>query len=72
MSKLRSSTLIQVAQRRSKVFQRFLASLVRAGDVQGVPQRHAVRGKIKNTNFLGGVEKVEKFIETKNFNEVFI
>jgi len=36
-SKLRSSTLIQVARRRSKVFQRFSASLVRVGDVQGVP-----------------------------------
>ena len=38
-SKLRSSTLIQVARRRSKVFQRFSASLVRVGDVQGVPRR---------------------------------
>ena len=43
-SKLRSSTLIQVARRRSKVFQRFSASLVRVGDVQGVPRRHAERG----------------------------
>ena len=44
-SKLRGSTLIQVAQRRSKVFQRFSASLVRVEDVQGVSRRHAVRGK---------------------------
>ena len=44
-SKLRDSTLIKVAQRCSKVFQRFSASLVRVGDVQGVPRRHAVRGK---------------------------
>ena len=44
-SKLRGSTLIQVARRRSKVFQRFSASLVRVGDVQGVSRRHAVRGK---------------------------
>ena len=40
-SKLRGSTLIQVARRRSKVFQRFSANLVRVGDVQGVPRRHA-------------------------------
>jgi len=46
-SKLRSSTLIQVARRRSKVFQRFSASLVRVGDVQGVSRRHAVRSKKK-------------------------
>ena len=44
-SKLRGSTLIQVARRRLKVFQRFSASLVRVGDVQGVSRRHAVRGK---------------------------
>ena len=44
-SKLRGSTLIQVARRRSKVFQRVSASLVRVGDVQGVSRRHAVRGK---------------------------
>ena len=44
-SKLRGSTLIQVARRCSKVFQRFSASLVRVGDVQGVSRRHAVRGK---------------------------
>jgi len=37
-SKLRGSTLIQVARRRSKVFQRFAASLVRVGDVQSVPR----------------------------------
>ena len=36
-SKLRSSMLIQVARRFSKVIQRFSASLVRVGDVQGVP-----------------------------------
>jgi hypothetical protein len=35
-SKLRGFTLIQVARRRSKVFQRFTASLVRVGDVQRV------------------------------------
>ena len=46
-SKLRGSTLIQVARRRSKVFQRFSASLVRVGDVQGVPRRHAVLRGIK-------------------------
>ena len=40
-SKQRGSTLIQVARRRSKVFQRFSASLVRVGDVQGVSRRHA-------------------------------
>ena len=40
----KGSTLIQVARRRSKVFQRFSASLVRVGDVQGVSRRHAVRG----------------------------
>ena len=44
-SKLRGSTLIQVARRRLKAFQRFSASLVRVGDVQGVSRRHAVRGK---------------------------
>ena len=60
-SKLRGSTLIQVAQRRSKVFQRFSASLVRVGDVQGVSRRHAVRGKKKPTvGFFGGVEKSGK------------
>ena len=48
-SKLRGSTLIQVARRRSKVFQRFSASLVRVGDVQGVSRRHAVRGKKEHT-----------------------
>ena len=43
----------------------FLVSLVRVGDVQGVSRRHAVRGKKKHQIgvFLGGVEKVEKFIE---------
>ena len=35
-SKLRGSMLVQVAQRRSKVFQRVSASLVQVGDVQGV------------------------------------
>ena len=35
-SKLRDSTLIQVARRCSKVFQIFSASLVRVGDVQDV------------------------------------
>ena len=35
-SKLQSSTLIQVARRRLKVFQRFSASLVQVGVVQGV------------------------------------
>ena len=44
-SKLRDSTLIQVARRCSKVFQRLSASLVRVGDVQGVSRQHAVRGK---------------------------
>ena len=44
-SKLRGSTLIQVARSCSKVFHRFSASLVRVGDVQGVSRRHAVRGK---------------------------
>ena len=48
-SKLRGSTLIQVARRCSKVFQRFSASLVRVGDVQGVSRRHAVRGKKGHT-----------------------
>ena len=63
-SKLRGSTLIQVARRRSKVFQRFSASLVRVGDVQGVSRRHAVRGKKEHTVcvLLGGVEKVEKIL----------
>ena len=37
-SKLRGSTLIQVARRCSKVFQRFSASLVQVGVVQGVPR----------------------------------
>ena len=37
-SKLRDSTLIQVARRCSKVFQRFSASLVQIGVVQGVPR----------------------------------
>ena len=61
-SKLRGSTLIQVARRRSKVFQRFSASLVRVGDVQGVSRRHAVRGKKNHPylGFLGGVEKRKK------------
>ena len=60
-SKLRSSTLIQVARRRSKVFQRFLASLVRVGDAQGVSRRHAVRGKKEPLwCFFGGVEKSGK------------
>ena len=36
---------MHVARRRLKVFQRFSASLVRVGDVQGVSRRHAVRGK---------------------------
>ena len=62
-SKLRGSTLIQVARRRSKVFQRFSASLVRVGDVQSVPRRHAVRGK-KVGVLLGGVEEVENFEQT--------
>ena len=64
-SKLRGSTLIQVARRRLKAFQRFSASLVRVGDVQGVSRRHAVRGKKRTTQSgsFGGVEKVEKFIE---------
>ena len=44
-SKLRGSTPIQVARRCLKVFQRFSASLVRVGDVQDVPRRHAVQGK---------------------------
>ena len=51
-SKLRGSTLIQVARRRSKVFQRFSASLARVGDVQGVSRQHAVRGKKKHTQFI--------------------
>ena len=42
--KLRGSTLIQVARRRLKVLQRFSASLLQVGVVQGVPRRHAVRG----------------------------
>ena len=60
-SKLRGSTLIQVARRRLKVFQRFSASLVRVGDVQGVSRRHAVRGKKvpHMGELLGGVEKLE-------------
>ena len=49
-SKLRGSTLIQVARRRLKVLQRFSASLVRVGDVQGVSRRHAVRGKKGHLN----------------------
>ena len=56
-SKLRGSTLIQVARRRSKVFQRFSASLVRVGDVQSVPRRHFVRSTLKKNKlggFLGG------------------
>ena len=48
-STLRGSTLIQVARRRSNVFQRFSASLVRVGDVQDVSRRHAVRGKKEPT-----------------------
>ena len=66
-SKLRGSTLIQVARRRSKVFQRFSASLVRVGDVQGVSRRHAVRGKKVHQIgvLLGGVEKVEKGIRIR-------
>ena len=66
---IRGSTLIQVARRRSKMIQRFSsASLVRVGDVQGVPRQHAVRGRKKTHNqpgcvFFGDVEKVEKFIE---------
>ena len=60
-SKLRDSTFIQVARRRSKVFQIFSASLVRVGDVQGVSRRHAVRGKKKHQwCFFGGVEKSGK------------
>ena len=66
-SKLRDSTLIQVARRCSKVFQRFSASLVRVGDVQGVSRRHAVRGKKEPTMWVllgvtcfGGVEKSGK------------
>ena len=57
-SKLRGSTLIQVARRRSKVFQRFSASLVRVEDVQGVSRRHAVRGK-KNAIWLLGLKQYE-------------
>ena len=53
-SKLRDSTLIQVARKRLKVFIRFSASLVRVGDVQGVSRRHAVRGKKKHRCFFGG------------------
>ena len=41
-SKLRGSTLVQAARRRSKVFQKFSASLVQVGVVQGVPRWHAV------------------------------
>ena len=37
-SKLRGFTLIQVARRRSKVFQKFPASLVQVGVVKGVPR----------------------------------
>ena len=37
-SKLRDFTLIQVARSCSKVFQRFSASLVQVGVVQGVPR----------------------------------
>ena len=60
-SKLRDSTLIQVARRCSKVFQRFSASLVRVGDVQSVPRRYAVRGKKEPTvGIFGGVEKSGK------------
>jgi len=64
-SKLRDSTLIQVARKRLNVFIRFSARLVRVGDVQGVSRRHAVRGKKEHQIgvLLGGVEKVEKFIE---------
>ena len=62
-SKLRGSTLIQVARRRSKVFQRFSASLVRVGDVQGVSRRHAVRGKKVHTLYFWCRKKCEKFIE---------
>jgi hypothetical protein len=58
-SELRGFTLIQVARRRSKVFQKFSASLVRVGDIQGVSRRHAVRGKKDHTlcGFLGGLKK---------------
>ena len=58
-SKLRGSTLIQVARRRLKAFQRFSASLVRVGDVQGVSRRHAVRGKKTHhmVGFWGGLKK---------------
>ena len=60
-SKLRDFTLIQVARSCSKVFQRFSASLVQVGDVQGVSRRHAVRGKKvpHMGELLGGVEKLE-------------
>ena len=62
-SKLRGSTLIQVARRRSKVFQRFSASLVRVVDVQGVSRRHAVGGKNPPIVWFFGVEKSGRFIE---------
>ena len=65
-SKLRGSTLIQVARRCSKVFQRFSASLVRVRDVQGVSRRHAVRGKKDHTlcGLLGGLKKWKNSLST--------
>ena len=54
-SKLRGSTLIQVARRRSKVFQRFSASLVRVGDVQG----GAARGSFNSCIIF--LKKVTKY-----------
>jgi hypothetical protein len=54
VQELRGSTLIQVARRRSKVFQKFSASLVRVEDVQGVSRRHAVRGKKVHHMVFGG------------------
>jgi hypothetical protein len=52
-SKLRGSTLIQVARRRSKVFQRVSASLVRVGDVQGVGEFKQMEVKWKNPTGIG-------------------
>ena len=58
---IRGSTLIQVARRRSKMIQRFSsASLVRVGDVQGVPRQHAVRGRKKTHNNQLGCRKSGK------------
>ena len=74
-SKLRGSTLIQVARRRSKVFPRVSASLVRVGDVQGVSRTTCPARYIKKRTSLWVVffcENRYPYWYTRVHNEKFI